>query len=464
MSLRFETIPSSDTKPRRQRPKIEKSAEEFKQHEQLLMNKRNQEVNNAVTKKCHVIWNQFLSDQAKPNPLQFNFVYHNIDKYLNVCDSYQPSQHKDPKQKWWNNQKASEMSQQFLPSILNSTDQMAEYLGNQISDILRPQFTNYCVFELLETAITAVFSTMRSGSNEVFLRTSFQYSKANLRKKLVSYFTEQELRCYDLKQRKKKDLWTKLIKQKKDILFKQFNDKKESLYGDHKNVKLDGDEYITSHNTIQSNCTLPPSIHSIHSIHSNHSTHSHTSDSMSCSTANNSVNNIMNIPPINWNECEYNPINSNNTTEYQPFRAVSLAAPYQPDYKTEPLQVNGVHCSKLTAYGHHRQCTDCLSYMNKMSELLSMNTTLQEESNHLKQLNHQYVADGQKWRNKYQNLLNAMDNVNNSNNNNDSNAAALQWMDSVNDSSNAVPGSNLDLMQSMQSLDGNAGNWQRFDV
>ena len=40
---------------------------------------------------------------------------------------------------------------------------------------------------------------MRSGSNEVFLRTSFQYSKANLRKKLVSYFSDQELRIYHLK-------------------------------------------------------------------------------------------------------------------------------------------------------------------------------------------------------------------------------------------------------------------------
>ncbi len=45
---------------------------------------------------------------------------------------------------------------------------------------------------------------MRSGSNEVFLRTSFQYSKANLRKKLESYFNQHELQRYDSKMRKKK--------------------------------------------------------------------------------------------------------------------------------------------------------------------------------------------------------------------------------------------------------------------
>ena len=58
----------------------------------------------------------------KPHTLQFNFVYHGLETYLKKCDEYKPEQHKDNKQKWWNNQKASEMSQQFLPSVLNSTD------------------------------------------------------------------------------------------------------------------------------------------------------------------------------------------------------------------------------------------------------------------------------------------------------------------------------------------------------
>ena len=77
-----------------------------------------------LTQKCHVIWNQYLFNKPKPNPLRFAFTYHNLDKYLAVCDNYEPSQHKDPKQKWWNNQKASEMSQGFLPSVLNATDQV----------------------------------------------------------------------------------------------------------------------------------------------------------------------------------------------------------------------------------------------------------------------------------------------------------------------------------------------------
>lgn len=41
------------------------------------------------------------------------------------CDEYKADQHKDNKQKWWNNQKASEMSQQFLPSVLQSTDRVS---------------------------------------------------------------------------------------------------------------------------------------------------------------------------------------------------------------------------------------------------------------------------------------------------------------------------------------------------
>lgn len=77
--------------------------------------------------------------------------------------------------------------------------------------------------QLLETATTAVFSTQRSGSNEVFLRTSFQYSKSDLRKKLLSYFPEEhELRNYDTKVLKKKNSWCEVIKKKKDRLLKEF--------------------------------------------------------------------------------------------------------------------------------------------------------------------------------------------------------------------------------------------------
>ena len=51
---------------RRQRPKIEKSNEEFKKHERQLMGKRNSEVNNSVTKVCikpinHISQSPFIS-------------------------------------------------------------------------------------------------------------------------------------------------------------------------------------------------------------------------------------------------------------------------------------------------------------------------------------------------------------------------------------------------------------------
>ena len=59
----------------------------------------------------------------KPD-LNFNFQYHGLEKYVKETDLYDPERHKDPKQKWWNNQKASEMSQDFLPSILNATDEV----------------------------------------------------------------------------------------------------------------------------------------------------------------------------------------------------------------------------------------------------------------------------------------------------------------------------------------------------
>ena len=78
---------------------------------------------NKNKQKCHTLWNQYLYFKKKPQ-LQFHFTYHGFDNYLKKCDDYKPEQHKDNKQKWWNNQKASEMSQDFLPAVLNATDQV----------------------------------------------------------------------------------------------------------------------------------------------------------------------------------------------------------------------------------------------------------------------------------------------------------------------------------------------------
>jgi len=221
---------------RLRRRKVEKSDEEFKEHERTLMSKRTEEINSTITKKMHTLWTQFLSPIPKPLNLRMNFVFRELDDYLSVCDNYQSSQHKDSKQKWWNNQKASEMSNGFLPAVLDATDQMAHYLGRMIDEPLRVEFTKYCKFELLETVITSVFSTQRSGSNEVFLRTSFQYSKSELRRKLLSYFEDHELKRYQIKELKKKNSWCEAIKDKKERFFVDLRRKRERLDTESKHL------------------------------------------------------------------------------------------------------------------------------------------------------------------------------------------------------------------------------------
>merc|ERR1719361_1505495 len=235
------------------------------------------------------------------------------------------------------------MSQGFLPSVLHETDRMAERLGQHI-ETLKVEFINYCKFELLETAITSVFSTMRSGSNEVFLRTSFQYSKANLRKQLLSYFEEHEVRPYDLKSRKKKDLWVRLIKEKKQRLLWVFGQKKAVLNKD--------------------DAHLPPLLQDNNS---------------SCSSG--SVTNTM--PPIDWKESV-----SHRYTQNQ---ALVSCAPYPSSITTAAKALTMFTHHHGYYYGHHRQCTDCNLYINKMNQLL-------QENKYLKQMNRQYVIEREQWR------------------------------------------------------------------
>lgn len=160
-----------------------------------------------------------------PCTIHFNFMYPSINIYLDKINDYENGRHKDDKQKWWNNQKASEMSKDFLPSILNNVDEIARLLCTQYVlqmnnypniplSIHEPTSIFYSLmrFELLDTCVNSVFSTQRSGSNEIFLRTSFQYAKAKLRKKLQQYFSDTELKDIQTSQRKKKDTWVTLIK------------------------------------------------------------------------------------------------------------------------------------------------------------------------------------------------------------------------------------------------------------
>eukprot|EP00484_Ammonia_sp_Unknown_P016586 CAMPEP_0197039292 /NCGR_PEP_ID=MMETSP1384-20130603/16088_1 /TAXON_ID=29189 /ORGANISM="Ammonia sp." /LENGTH=530 /DNA_ID=CAMNT_0042469863 /DNA_START=126 /DNA_END=1715 /DNA_ORIENTATION=+ len=473
--------------------KIEKTNDEFKEHERILMAKRNDEVNNSVTKKCHGIWNQYIAPKPKPNPLRFDFTYPAMDKYLAVCDQYEASQHKDPKQKWWNNQKASEMSQGFLPAVLNACDEMGQFLGSQLYDELVPEFTNYCIFELIETAITSVFSTMRSGSNEVFLRTSFQYSKSHLRKKLVSYFSDHELRPHDLKSRKKKDLWCTLVKEKKERLLRAFLQKRESIQGpiamtydathhntstlnmpfaaptdmNHANennrnnndgamhhpisikVQPDDEQYHTEERN-----HLPPSV-----ACQNNSSH-FISDNASCSTTNNTSTTGSSsssydqpqsvcsmpaaqqmpaqqvVPAINWSEVG-NHSNHNAATaaaaRYTPYQTVNITPYSTSSHRSTnvmPVHQTGgtfvIPASAATAaslpYASHRECTDCMTYISKLNQMLAVNQKLQQENAELKQFRHQqYVSESPSEYNQKYRVLLQMNNNNehaNSNTNN----------------------------------------------
>jgi len=253
-------VAQPDVRISKDRCRIVKTNEEFKQHEERLMQKRINELNNSITQKCHMLWNEHLSSKPKPMHLAFTYEYNDMGTYLAASDRYVASEHKDSKQKWWNNQKASEMSHGFLPSVLEACDQMAQVLASYMDAELRVEFANLCMFELLETAITAVFSTSRSGSNEIFLRTAFQYSKSELRRKLVAYFTEHELSAYSCKQRRKKETWRVMISTKKQqllaIFCEPFRPHSVTVKSDDTSLGLQMDDQGQGNNVVnnQRNC------------------------------------------------------------------------------------------------------------------------------------------------------------------------------------------------------------------
>ena len=72
----------------------------------------------------------------KPD-LNLNFKYQRLEQYLNVSDKYDPSCHEEPKQKWWDKQKASELSQDFLPAVLDATDQVNDIHMFECSSLIK---------------------------------------------------------------------------------------------------------------------------------------------------------------------------------------------------------------------------------------------------------------------------------------------------------------------------------------
>lgn len=107
-----------------EKPKVVKSDEEFKQHQRSVMDERIVAINNAINKKYHILWNQYLSHKTLPTTLQFKFVFNGMDQYLKVCDSYKPAKQKKSKSEWWSRLQSNQMSYTFLPSILNKSDKV----------------------------------------------------------------------------------------------------------------------------------------------------------------------------------------------------------------------------------------------------------------------------------------------------------------------------------------------------
>eukprot|EP01084_Bolivina_argentea_P084160 152287_1 len=210
------------------------SIEEFTQRQLLIINKRISAINNTITKKSCVVWNQHLGHNTAPSSIKFNFQSLSKDQYLTESAKYKTVQRKLPNSEWWGSNicaKQNALAQRVLSNILDEIIIKANYIGQHTSDGLQTEFTNYCTFELLETAITAVFHRERSGTSEVFIRTAFQHSRGRLRKKLKSYFTAEELEPYDRQKNlmKKKDFWCTLIKQKKQKLFTKYAKKKTMI-------------------------------------------------------------------------------------------------------------------------------------------------------------------------------------------------------------------------------------------
>ena len=210
----------------------------------------------------------------------------------------------------------------------------------------------------METALISLFSTMRSGSNEVFLRTAFQYSKSNLRKLLASYFEDHEIKNFDIKERKKKDLWIQLVQQKKQRLFLSFSQKRAAAQ-----------------------CKI---VHSPVSTSTSTSAASLQCDSSSCTTVDNCI-----IPPIDWTETR----NSNPRHRYVRNQAIELSAPYHYPSPSNNVSIHSSHVHFNGLYGNHRQCTDCSLYMNKVNELIHSNNQLLQENAYLKQLNQQFMSN-----------------------------------------------------------------------
>eukprot|EP01084_Bolivina_argentea_P314497 544736_1 len=359
---------------RKHRSKVEKSNEEFRQHERELMIKRISEINNIITKKSTTIWDQYLFHKPKPPNVCIKFQYEGLEEYLKVSDCYKETEHKDPKQKWWNNQKASEMSQDFLPSVLNATDQMSMFIGKQIHNALQNEFTQYVIFELLETAISSTFKTLRSGSNEVFLRTSFQYSKAQFRHKLVNYFKASELVDFDVKQRKKKENWLRLIRDKRDKLLSTFLQKKSMVI----------DTSTSNNNSIYGSSDRSPSTISSDNMTLNNIQFSQDSSAMQLPTPMHPKHNSNNMQIPYWNEIQ---------TQQQK----TYTGPYDSMNNGQIMNSHN-QCTTSNSYGHHRQCGYCDNYLLKISDLLN-------ENKKLKMINQSHELERIRWRNKYSDLL-----------------------------------------------------------
>lgn len=95
---------------------------------------------------------------------------------------------------------------------------------------LREEFQSYCTYELLETAITSTRKLQHMNQEiPIFLKSSFYPKFSNLRTKLVSYFSKDAIKSYNSSQRKKKELWHKLVREKKERILKDYLTKQSPM-------------------------------------------------------------------------------------------------------------------------------------------------------------------------------------------------------------------------------------------
>eukprot|EP01084_Bolivina_argentea_P308760 533989_1 len=187
---------------------------DFKKSEYELMMARINAINKTLTFKCRKI-----SVIPLDTNFSFNFIFKEMNEFLQKIEDYDIKSRKDSLQKWWINHKTSLMARTFLASILDRIESISKILGQQEnSELMSSKFEEYVKFELLECALKSTFhrTCTKGSTTNIFPNTAFQYKRSRLRQKLDNrYFTESELINMNSNKKKTKQEWIKLVEIKR---------------------------------------------------------------------------------------------------------------------------------------------------------------------------------------------------------------------------------------------------------